>query len=97
MPDADSDDVVNGWLTKSVLYKDGTSYHAEGEHAYLVSEMVSDSKGVVTTPELPYGRYLVVETTTPENKIATRPFVLNVMGDDQDGEKKGVGPGPAVR
>lgn len=91
--DADSDDVVNGWLTKSVLYKDGTSYHAEGEHAYLVSEMVSDSKGVVTTPELPYGRYLVVETTTPENKIATRPFVLNVMGDDQDGEKKGDGQG----
>lgn len=91
--DADSDDVVNGWLTKSVLYKDGTSYHAEGEHAYLVSEMVSDSKGVVTTPELPYGRYLVVETTTPEDHIATRPFVLNVTGDDEDGEMKGDGQG----
>ena len=91
--DADSEDVVSGWLAKSVLYKDGTSYHAEGDHAYLVSEMVSDSKGVVTTPELPYGRYLVVETTTPENKIATRPFVLHVTGDDKDSEVKGDGQG----
>lgn len=90
---ANSDDVVNGWLSKSVLYEDGTVYHAEGENAYLVSEMVSDNKGVVTTPSLPYGRYLVVETTTPEDKIATKPFVLNVTGDDEDGEIKGDGQG----
>ena len=36
---------------------------------------------------------IVVETTTPENKIATRPFVLNVTGDDVDGEVKGDGQG----
>lgn len=90
---ANSDDVVNGWLSKSVLYEDGTVYHAEGENAYLVSEMVSDNKGVVTTPSLPYGRYLVVETTAPEDKIATRPFVINVTGDDEDGESKGDGQG----
>lgn len=90
---ANSDDAVNGWLSKSVLYEDGTVYHAEGENAYLVSEMVSDNKGVVTTPSLPYGRYLVVETTTPEDKIATRPFVLNVTSDDEDGEMKGDGQG----
>lgn len=91
--DAGSEDVVNGRLAKSVTYADGTAYQAEGGHAYLVSELISDSHGVVKTPELPYGRYLVVETTTPENKIATRPFVLNVTGDDEDGESKGDGQG----
>ena len=91
--DAGSEDVVNGWLSKSLTYADGTAYQADGGHAYLVSELISDSRGVVTTPELPYGRYLVVETTTPEDKIATRPFVLNVTGDDEDGEIKGDGQG----
>lgn len=91
--DAGSEEVVNGWLSKSVTYADGTAYQADGGHAYLVSELISDSRGVVTTPELPYGRYLVVETTTPDGKIATRPFVLNVTGDDEDGEIKGDGQG----
>ncbi len=91
--DAGSDDVVSGWLAKSVTYADGTAYQAEGDHAYLVSELISDSRGVVTTPGLPYGRYVIVETTTPENKIATRPFVINVTGDDEDGEIKGDGQG----
>ena len=58
-----------------------------------VAEITSNSRGVVTTPALPYGRYLIVETTTPENKIATRPFVVNVTGDDTDGTVKGDGEG----
>lgn len=91
--DAGSEDVANGRLAKSVTYADGMAYQADGNHAYLVAELISDSRGVVTTPELPYGRYLVVETTTPEDHIATRPFVLNVTGDDEDGEMKGDGQG----
>lgn len=91
--DAGSEDVVSGWLAKSVTYADGTAYQAEGDYAYLVSELISDSRGVVTTPGLPYGRYVIVETTTPENKIATRPFVVNIVGDDADGEMKGDGQG----
>ncbi len=91
--DADSEDVVSGWLSKSVTYVDGMTYQAEGDHAYLVAELISDSRGVVTTPGLPYGRYVIVETTTPKDKIATRPFVVNIVGDDEDGEIRGDGQG----
>lgn len=86
-----SSDVQSGLLTKTVDYGADGSFHVTD--GYLVAELESDSRGVVTTPELPYGRYIVVETTTPENKIATRPFVLNVTGDDVDGEVKGDGQG----
>lgn len=91
--DAGSEDVANGRLAKSVTYADGMAYQADGNHAYLVAELISDSRGVVTTPGLPYGRYVIVETTTPKDKIATRPFVVNIVGDDEDGEIRGDGQG----
>lgn len=86
-----SADVQSGRLVKTVDYGADGSFHVTD--GYLVAELESNSRGVVTTPELPYGRYIVVETTTPENKIATRPFVLNITGDDEDGEVKGDGQG----
>lgn len=91
--DAGSEDVANGRLAKSVTYADGMAYQADGNHAYLVAELISDSRGVVTTPGLPYGRYVIVEATTPKDKIATRPFVVNIVGDDEDGEIRGDGQG----
>ncbi len=85
----DSTDVTSGKLTKRVEYKDGkdgTSFWADenNENAYLVAELESNAKGIVTTPKLPYGRYLVVETTVPKNTTATRPFAITVTEDDED-------------
>lgn len=95
--EADSTDVTDGRLVKSVTYSDGTSYqisdYTDNENAYLAAELKSNEKGVVTTPGLPYGRYVVIETTTPKNTTATRPFVINVQGDDEDGTVDGDGAG----
>ena len=95
--EADSPDVTSGKLVKSVRYGDGTAYrisdYTDNENAYFAVELESDDKGIVTTPSLPYGRYVVIETTTPENTIATRPFVINVQADDEDGTVDGDGQG----
>lgn len=43
---------------------------------YLVKEMFTDEKGALVSPELPFGTYVVVETTTPENHEMARPFFV---------------------
>ena len=99
--ETDSPDVTNGRLVKSITYQGGTgdgirydiSDYTDNENAYFAAELESDERGIVTTPGLPYGRYVVIETTTPENKTATRPFVIHVQGDDEDGTVDGDGAG----
>lgn len=61
-----------------------------------VAELTSDSRGVVTTPKLPWGRYVVVETGVPADKTAARPFVFRVSGDEQDGTTDGDGKGESL-
>ena len=91
----DSPDVRSGRLVKKVQYSDGTEYLADSgnENAYLAAEIEADEKGVVTTPRLPYGRYLIIETTVPENAIATRPIAVTITGDDEDEVIDGDGKG----
>lgn len=48
---------------------------------YRVKEMFTDKEGALTSPELPYGTYVVVETTTPEKHVMARPFFVTVSGD----------------
>lgn len=92
--ESDSSDVTEQKLTRTVTYEDGTSWNApQQDNAYLVAELESDSRGIVQTPSLPYGRYVVVETTVPENVTTTRPFVINVDGDEKDAEAEGDGLG----
>ena len=95
--EADSPDVESGKLVKSITYSDGTTYrisdYTDNENAYFAAELESDDRGIVTTPGLPYGRYVVIETTTPENTTATRPFVIHVQADDEDGTVDGDGQG----
>lgn len=47
-----------------------------GGHRYRVAELFSDENGQVVTPYLPYGQYLVVETTVPQDHFMAPPFVL---------------------
>ncbi|MGN8801305.1 SpaA isopeptide-forming pilin-related protein [Candidatus Merdisoma sp. HCP28S3_D10] len=91
--EAESAEVKAGKLVKQADYGAGCHYETEHDREYLVGELFSDSRGQVTTPGLPYGRYLVVETTVPKNRIATRPFVIQVTGDDEDGVSAGDGLG----
>ena len=93
--EAGSLEVISQKLVKSLQYEDGTTYSADSgnENAYLVAELETDAKGVVTTPRLPYGRYLIVETTVPKNAVATRPIAVTILGDDEDAVVDGDGKG----
>ena len=51
------------------------------KNAYQVAEMFTDEKGALTSPELPYGTYVVVETTTPENHVMAQPFFVYITDD----------------
>lgn len=95
--DADSEDVTSGRLVKTVRYQNGIAYTASGKNEYYTAQLESDEKGVVTTPGLPYGRYIVIETKTPDGKTATRPFVINVTSDERDGIIDGDGKGTPLQ
>lgn len=90
-------DVTNQRLVKEVVYTKDKVYQVSGKNEYLVAELESDKKGVVKVPALPYGRYIVIETTTPEGKTATRPFVMNVTCDETDGVVDGDGNGTPLQ
>lgn len=87
--DSDSEDVKSERLLKNVVYDEKNSYQVSGENEYLVAELKADEKGHVKVPALPYGRYIIIETTTPEGKTATRPFIMNVTCDEKDGVTEG--------
>ena len=48
---------------------------------YYVKEMFTDEDGYIETPELPYGTYVVVETTTPEYHTSAKPFIVSITED----------------
>lgn len=56
---------------------------ATGERAneYRVGEMFSDENGYFCTPELPFGQYILVETTVPEGKVMADPLLVTVTKD----------------
>lgn len=52
-----------------------------GENRYEVAEMFMDANGCLETPELPYGTYVIVQTTVPEGCIRVEPFIAEISQD----------------
>lgn len=52
-----------------------------GNNFYEVSEMFTDEKGRIETPELPFGTYVIVETTTPKDHVCAKPFIAKISED----------------
>lgn len=48
---------------------------------YRVKEMFTDADGRIVTPELPYGTYVIAETTTPEHHVCAKPFIVYITKD----------------
>lgn len=65
------------WLESDKLWMEADS----GQNKYHVGEMFTDRDGRIETPELPYGTYVVVETTTPEHHKCARPFIVTISRD----------------
>lgn len=49
-----------------------------------VPELFTDKKGYLKSPELPYGRYVVFESTVPENLKGIRPFIVQISEDSRE-------------
>lgn len=60
----------------AVTYTDGK--------AVPVPELITDKKGYAVSPELPYGLYVVEESTVPENLKAIDPFLVRVDEDSRE-------------
>lgn len=56
----------------------------EGGKAVPVPELVTDAKGYAISPELPYGLYVVEESTVPENLKKVDPFLVTVNEDSRE-------------
>lgn len=69
------------------------AYYDETGKMQRLKEQFSDENGVLNIRALPYGKYLLVETTVPEGKVAAAPKVLNVDSDEKDGLVDGDGKG----
>lgn len=59
------------------------SYYENGEKI-VTEEMFSDKNGYVLSPELPYGKYVVIESTVPENMNGINPFLVTIDEDSRE-------------
>ncbi len=75
---------------RASLYKRGKETWLEGDKKWLrklsgnryeVTEMFTDADGMIETPELSYGAYVIVETTTPEGYVSAKPFITYITKD----------------
>lgn len=56
-----------------------------GENRYQLNEIFTDASGRLVSPELPYGTYVVVETTVPKNTlIDIKPFIVRIEEDSRE-------------
>ena len=52
--------------------------------AVPVPELITDSKGYARSPELPFGLYVVDESTVPDNLKKIDPFLVNIDEDSRE-------------
>lgn len=59
------------------------SYYENGEKIQT-EEMFTDKKGYLCSPELPYGKYVCIESTIPENVEGIQPFLVTIDEDSRE-------------
>ena len=79
--DGDEIAAYNATLTAAGDYRNGSGngWVATGRpHEYQLSEIFSNDIGTLRVEGLPYGQYLVVETTTPKDVFQAQPFIVDI-------------------
>ncbi len=59
----------------------------EGER---IGEIFTNAKGDATSPELAYGKYVVIESTVPEDMYPVDPFIVSIEEDSRIPQKQRV-------
>lgn len=49
-----------------------------------IPELFTNEDGTVTSPELAYGKYVVIESTVPEGMQAIQPFIVDIYEDSRN-------------
>lgn len=71
----------NASLTAAYDYANGQGdgwVPTQNTNEYRLSELFTNEEGVIRVTGLPYGQYLVVETTVPQDVFQCDPFVVTV-------------------
>ncbi len=48
-----------------------------------IPEIFTDASGTLKSPELAYGQYIVIESTTPKDYTVIQPFIVNIVNDSR--------------
>ena len=83
---ADQIAAYNATLTAAGDFKNGSGdgWVAMGRpNAYQLAEIFSNDTGTIRVQGLPYGQYLVVETTTPKDVFQAEPFIVTIDPTDE--------------
>ena len=84
--DADQIAAYNDTLTAAGDFKNGSGdgWVATGRpNEYQLAEIFSNDTGTIRVQGLPYGQYLVVETSTPKDVFQAEPFIVNIDPTDE--------------
>lgn len=90
---ASSLEIKEGLIGKSYKYNNDDMYSLDENNTYFYTQEIQTKNGMVTTPRLPYGKYVVIETSVPDGTYAIKPFIINIENDDKNGTVYGDGNG----
>ena len=98
---ADQIAAYNATLTAAGDFKNGSGdgWVATGRpNEYQLAEIFSNDTGTIRVQGLPYGQYLVVETTTPKDVFQAEPFIVTIdLTDESNPQSAMANPKDAVQ
>lgn len=75
--------VPEDFINYDYSHDETASYYEDGEKI-IVDELFTDKKGYLCTPEIPYGAYVVFESTTPKDLQTVNPFLVTINEDSRE-------------
>ena len=93
--EANADQIAeyNATLTAAGDFKNGSGdgWVATGRpNEYQLAEIFSNDTGTIRVQGLPYGQYLVVESTTPKDVFQAQPFIVDIDPTDETNPQSGM-------
>ena len=82
-PDNGTEFVPQDFIGYDFSKEETASYYQNGEKIQT-EEMFTDKKGYLCSPELPYGKYVCIESTIPENMEEIQPFLVTIDEDSRE-------------
>ena len=89
-----SDEEIVQWMFDHVRSPETQGYEALKQAPAVCEELFSGRDGIIRTPQLYYGDYLLAETTVPAGKTAAAPRILHIREDEEDLLTDGDGKAP---